>query len=128
MLIGVGIDIIEIERMARALTRSGRLMGRLFTVREIAYCSGRGAPAASFAARWSAKEAVRKACSRVLPGATLAWRDIEVLIESGRPEIVLSGQAAVLAAGVGIARLEVSLSHSRDYACAMVVAATEGRV
>jgi holo-[acyl-carrier protein] synthase len=71
---------------------------------------------------------VRKACSRVLPGATLAWRDIEVLIESGRPEIVLSGQAAVLAAGVGIARLEVSLSHSRDYACAMVVAATEGRV
>ena len=126
MVIGMGIDIIDIERMERALARRHRLMERLFTGREIAYCTGRSCPAASFAARFAAKEAVRKACSRALPGAVMGWREIEVLLESGRPEIRLTGQTAVLAAGAGIARLEVSLSHSRDHACAVVVA--EGKV
>jgi holo-[acyl-carrier protein] synthase len=124
---GVGIDIIEIERMKRALARFPGLMERLFTAGEIAYCKGRSCPAASFAARFAAKEAVRKACSRALPEAVLEWRGIEVLPEKGRPEIRLAGKAAALAARAGIARLEVSLSHSREYACAMVVAISDVR-
>jgi holo-[acyl-carrier protein] synthase len=122
MIIGVGIDIIEIERMERALARSSRLMERLFTGREIAYCTGRSSSAASFAARFAAKEAVRKACSRLLKAAVMEWREIEVVLESGRPEICLAGQTAILADRAGIAGLEVSLSHSRDYACAMAAA------
>jgi holo-[acyl-carrier protein] synthase len=127
VVIGVGIDIVDIERMERALTRRRLLMGRLFTGREIAYCTGRSCPAASFAVRFAAKEAVRKACSRALPGVVLGWREIEVSLESGRPEIRLAGQAAALAAGAGIAGLEVSLSHSRDHACAAVVAICDAR-
>lgn len=126
MVIGVGIDIIEIERVEEALARRHQLMERLFSSQEIAYCSGRSRPAASFAARFAAKEAVRKACSRSLPGTVMGWREIEVVLESGRPEIHLSGAMAVLASAAGIVKLEVSLSHGRDYACAMVVA--EGSV
>jgi holo-[acyl-carrier protein] synthase len=127
VVIGVGIDIVDIERMERALTRRRRLMGRLFTGREIAYCTGRSCPAASFAARFAAKEAVRKACSRALPGAVMGWREIEVSLESGRPEIRLAGKTAALADRAGIAGLEVSLFHSRDHACAVVVAIAEVR-
>ncbi|MGD0622613.1 MAG: holo-ACP synthase [Thermacetogeniaceae bacterium] len=127
VIIGVGIDIVDIERMERALARRCRLMERLFTGREIAYCTGRSCPAASFAARFAAKEAVRKACSRALNGVVMEWREIEVSLESGRPEIRLAGKAAALAAGAGIAGLEVSLSHSRDHACAMVVAVCDAR-
>lgn len=127
MIIGVGIDIVDIERVARALDRRPRLMERLFSSREIAYCMGRSRPAASFAARFAAKEAVRKACSRALPGAVMEWRQIEVLLELGRPEIRLAGKTAVLAAGAGITGLEVSLSHSRDQACASVVAVCDAR-
>lgn len=127
MIIGVGIDIVDIERMERALARHPRLAGRLFTGREIAYCAGRSCPAASFAARFAAKEAVRKACSRALTGVVMEWREIEVSLESGRPEIRLAGQTAALAAGAGIAGLEVSLSHSRDHACAVVVAVCDAK-
>jgi holo-[acyl-carrier protein] synthase len=122
VIIGVGIDIVDIERMDRALDRRQRLAERLFSGREIAYCMGRSCPAASFAARFAAKEAVRKACSRALPGSVLEWREIEVSLDSGRPEVHLAGKAASLAAEAGIAGLAVSLSHSRDHACAVVVA------
>ena len=122
MIIGVGIDIIEIERVKRALADRPLLRGRLFTEREIAYCTGRSSADASFAARFAAKEAVRKACSRALPDKVMAWQEIEIVLQAGRPEIHIHGEAAALAARAGIARLEVSLSHSRDYACAMVVA------
>ena len=84
-------------------------------------------PVASFAARFAAKEAVRKACSRALPGVIMEWREIEVSLELGRPEIRLAGKTAALADGAGIAGLEVSLSHSRDHACAMVVAICDAR-
>lgn len=122
MVVGIGIDIIEIGRFEQALARHRRLVDRLFTDREIAYCNGRGCPAASLAARFAAKEAVYKACSRVLSGRVIGWREVEVVMDSGRPEICLAAEAAGLVAGHGIVKLEVSLSHSREYACAMVVA------
>jgi len=74
MILGIGIDIIEIDRVEKALARRKGLVRRLFTQQEIAYCKRRGRAAASFAARFAAKEAVRKACSSVLPDRMLPWR------------------------------------------------------
>ncbi|MBT9157013.1 MAG: Holo-(acyl-carrier-protein) synthase [Firmicutes bacterium] len=122
MVKGVGIDIIEIERLEKALARRKLLLERLFTGQELAYCMERSRPAASFAARFAAKEAVRKACSKIMSGQVMPWREIEVVLEDGRPEIRLSGKSAQLAYGGGIVNLQVSLTHSRDYACAVVTA------
>lgn len=121
MVLGIGIDIIEIVRVERALERRGRLLERLFTPKEIAYCMDRGRPGASLAARFAAKEAVRKACSSVLPGEILPWLDVEVYMDGGRPMVNLLGNTAQKADRNGIRDVLVSLSHSREYACATVM-------
>lgn len=119
MVRGIGIDIIEIDRMERALARQPRLRERLFSSREIAYCLQRSRPAASFAARFAAKEAVRKACGA---GGGMPWREIEVILGEGLPRIHLSQNAAQLARRLGVEDFVVSLSHSRACACAVVLA------
>jgi holo-[acyl-carrier protein] synthase len=126
MVLGLGIDIIEIARVEAALTRYGRLRERLFTSAEVAYCSGKGRPGASLAARFAAKEAVKKACSAQMPGVVLPWREIEVSMAQGRPEIALLGKTGQLAARSGIQELLVSLTHSREYACAVVLVLGDG--
>ncbi|HHW41861.1 MAG TPA: holo-ACP synthase [Syntrophomonadaceae bacterium] len=119
---GIGIDIIEIERIKEALARRPRLRERLFSPEEIAYCQGKRCPAASFAARFAAKEAVRKACSEGSGVEIMPWREIEIVSEGGRPWVRLSGNSARLAEKKGIVNLLVSLSHCRTYACAVVLA------
>lgn len=121
MVLGLGIDIIEIARVEAALTRRQSLQERLFTSAEVAYCSEKGRPGASLAARFAAKEAVRKACSAQLPNVVLPWREIEVLMSQGRPQIALLGKTGQLAAESGIQELLVSLTHSKEYACAVVL-------
>jgi holo-[acyl-carrier protein] synthase len=117
MLPSLGIDIIEVDRIRQALRRRPRLAPRLFTERERAYCDRRGDPAPHYAARFAAKEATAKAVGR-----WLRWHDVEVLSErSGRPVLVLSGEAAALAQVGSGARLLLSVSHSRDYAVACVL-------
>jgi holo-[acyl-carrier protein] synthase len=109
----VGIDLIEIERVERALERHPRLAERLFTDGELAYAKGRARPGRHLAARFAAKEAVIKAL-----GTGLAPRQIEV--EAGEPPRVrLSGRAAEAAAG---AEISVSLTHSRESAAAVALA------
>jgi holo-[acyl-carrier protein] synthase len=109
---GVGIDLIEIERIERALARRPRLAERLFTRDEIAYAAGRARPGRHLAARFAAKEAVIKAL-----GAPLAPAEIEV--EAGEPpRIRLHGRAAHLAQD---AEISVSLTHSRDTAAAVAL-------
>jgi holo-[acyl-carrier protein] synthase len=109
---GVGIDLIEIERIERALARRPRLAERLFTRDEIAYAAGRARPGRHLAARFAAKEAVIKAL-----GTSLAPAEIEV--EAGEPpRIRLHGRAADLARG---AEISVSLTHSRDTAAAVAL-------
>jgi holo-[acyl-carrier protein] synthase len=109
---GVGIDLIEIERIERALARRPRLAERLFTRDEIAYAAGRARPGRHLAARFAAKEAVIKAL-----GAPLAPAEIEV--EAGEPpRIRLHGRAADLAQD---AEISVSLTHSRDTAAAVAL-------
>ena len=113
MPLGVGIDLIEIERVERALERRPRLAERLFTEGELAYAGGRARPGRHLAARFAAKEAVIKALGEGVPP-----RDIEV--EAGEPpQVRLHGRAAELA---GERELAISLTHSRETAAAIAIA------
>ena len=114
MIVGVGIDVVEVSRLARALERTPRLADRLFTPGE------RDRPVDSLAARFAAKEAVAKALGA--PGG-LRWRDAEVVqLESGRPVLRLHGGVAEEATAQGITTWHLSLSHDGGVATAVVVA------
>ncbi|MBC8132226.1 MAG: holo-ACP synthase [Deltaproteobacteria bacterium] len=125
MIIGIGLDIVPIVRVAAMLARHGvRAEQRLFSAAERADCAGRGEPAQHYAARFAAKEAVLKALGGP-PG--LKWTEIEVrTADSGRPVLLLSGAAAGAAAQRGVVAQHVSLTHAGGMAAAVVV--LEGRV
>lgn len=115
MIVGVGIDVVQVARLDRALTRTPRLRERLFTEREQALPR-----VESLAARFAAKEAVAKALGA--PGG-LRWRDAEVVQDDGgRPRLLLHGGVAEEAAAQGITAWHLSLSHDGDVATAVVVA------
>jgi holo-[acyl-carrier protein] synthase len=116
--ISVGVDIIEISRIADTMKRFGnRFLQRIYTYDEIAYCRGR---APQLAARFAAKEAVMKALGTGTRG--IGWREVEVTRKrSGEPCIELHGRAVERAAFLGIDRIAISISHSREYAVASVV-------
>ena len=120
MLIGVGCDVIEITRVAKAL-ESRAFVERVYAPEEIAYCESRGKQAAaSFAARFAAKEAVLKALGTGLRGGELT--EIIVLNDAlGKPSVQLSGYHAELAAKLGVKNIALSMSHSRETALAYVV-------
>jgi holo-[acyl-carrier protein] synthase len=115
VIVGVGIDVVQVERLERALARTPRLGERLFTEAE------RALPRTeSRAARFAAKEAVAKALGA--PGG-LRWRDAEVVSDdSGRPRLVLHGGVAEEAASQGIRTWHLSMSHDAGVATAVVVA------
>ena len=114
----VGVDVIEIERVEAALGRFGeRFLRRVYTAEEAAFCRGR---VHELAARFAAKEAVMKALGTGARG--VAWREIEVLPNHrGKPLVYLHGRAAARAERIGLTALDVSMSHSRDFAVAFVV-------
>jgi holo-[acyl-carrier protein] synthase len=114
---GVGVDLLEIDRLERALERRPRLAERLFTDAERAYAAGRARPAQHLAARFCAKESVAKAL------ALSAWsfRDVEIVATDGPPEVRLRGAAADRAEALGV-RVTVSMTHSRRDAAAVAVA------
>lgn len=114
----LGIDVIEVGRIADVIARHGeRFLRRIYTEDEIAFCRGR---IPELAARFAAKEAVMKALGTGVRG--IKWRDIEVLPNRrGKPLVFLYGRAEARAAAIGLRGLEVSLTHSRDYAMAAVV-------
>ena len=113
-----GIDLLEIERLERALERRPRLADRLFTEAERAYAASRARPAQHLAARFCAKEAVAKA----LGLEAWSFLDVEVLADEGRPTVRLSGAVARRAEELGL-QVEVSLTHSRRDAAAVAIAA-----
>ena len=126
MIVGTGIDVLEISRMEAALARRGaRFENRVFTPKEIEACRGRPAAAAQFAVRFAAKEALMKAVGTGWAyGVT--WRDIESLAPKGGRfprawEIRLTGRAAEIASELGVKRLHLAASRSRTHAMAMVV-------
>lgn len=116
---GVGIDLIEVARIERALERHPRLAERLFTPGELAYARGRARPGRHLAARFAAKEAAVKALG-LEQGFGL--REVEVVSSGGAPAVRLAGRAARAAEAAGV-ELRVSLTHSRDTAAAVVIAA-----
>lgn len=119
-LLGIGCDIIEIARVARAL-RSPRFAERVFAPEEIAYCAARGRQAvASFAARFAAKEAVLKALGTGLRAGRLT----EICVTNdalGKPQVELRGYHAELAKNLGVQKILLSMSHGRENAIAYCV-------
>jgi holo-[acyl-carrier protein] synthase len=114
----VGVDLIEIERIRRALDRHGEeFKRRCFTDGERAYCDSKPNPPQHYAGRFAAKEAVGKAIGS---GVYFTWKEIEI---RGRPKpgVVLSGRTAAWAEKVGAGRIELSMTHSRELAAAVAV-------
>ncbi len=119
MVRGIGVDIIEIERVRESIAKTGRhFIDKVFTDAEIAYCTGKRDSTQHFAARFAAKEAVSKALATGWSGS-FRWKDVEVTNDLlGRPEVSLYGQ---LKETVGNATVLVSLSHSLTHVVAMVI-------
>jgi holo-[acyl-carrier protein] synthase len=114
---GIGIDIIEVERIARAI-QSERFVARVFTPDETAECRSRGHTGERFAGRFAAKEAIAKALGR-----SLKWREVEIRVgPRGEPLAVLSGRAAEL---LGDRRVRVSISHCHSHAVAQAMVVRE---
>ena len=120
---GIGIDIVEVERIASAIERHGEpFLTRIFTPDERAYCDTRKFPAMHYAARFAAKEAASKALGTGI-GAHAGLHDLEVVHNAdGAPELRLAGAALDFAAKHGISRIMISLSHSHGHAAANAVA------
>ena len=114
---GVGLDLIEVERVERALRRRPRLAERLFTPGERAYAEVRARPAIHLAARFCAKEAVAKA----LDLSYWSPQEIEVISSGGAPAVALTGRPAARAQELAV-EIRVSLTHSRELAGAVAVA------
>lgn len=122
MIVGVGIDVVEVRRMRELLSRHPeRAPARLFTPEERAWCEARASPAECYAARFAAKEALLKALGRGL-SAGIEWRDIRVVSDgNGRPRLELAGRAREQLVEIGGRRLHVSLSHDGGLAVAIVI-------
>jgi holo-[acyl-carrier protein] synthase len=117
----VGVDLIEIERIERALARYPRFRERVFTLAEQAYCDSRPNPAQHYAARFAGKEAVGKALGFGVARA-FAWKEVEI---AGRPKpaVSLSGRLDSWSRRVGAGSIDLSLTHSKGLAAAVCVVA-----
>ena len=122
MISGIGIDIIQNNRIRESIERFGsRFLNRIYTETEIAYCNGCADPAIHFAARFAAKEAAFKALGTGW-AAGVKWKDVEVQrLASGKPELLLHGHALERALGMGATKFHVSLTHDQLMSCAVVV-------
>jgi len=119
MIRGIGVDILEIERIRRSMERYGdRFLGKVFTAQEIAYCTGKSNVCQHFAARFASKEALSKALATGWRGE-LRWKDVEVINDtSGQPHIALHGP---LRKSLSASSIFVTLSHSETHVVAIVL-------
>jgi len=122
MILGTGIDIIEVARIASSFEKHGeRFVHRILVADEIAYCLAHRQPAPFLAVRFAAKEAISKAFGTGI-GAEIGWQDMEIRRkESGEPYVVLHGKGAELFAERKAVRLHISMSHTEHYATAMAI-------
>jgi len=122
MILGVGIDIIEVSRIRDSHERYGeRFLNRILCQAEVDYCFSHGRPAPFLAARFAAKEAISKSFGTGI-GGQLGWKDMEIRRrESGEPYVVLHGKAQELMVARGGSRLHLSISHTEFYAAAVAV-------
>jgi len=115
----VGLDLIELERIERALRRDG-FRARVYTEAERAYCESKANPLQSYAGRFAAKEAVGKALGC---GVHFTWREIEI-VGRPKPKVTLTGRTLAFAERLGVVEIDVSLTHSRGLAAAVAVVRT----
>jgi holo-[acyl-carrier protein] synthase len=121
MVTGIGIDIVEVRRITKALEGSGAMVRRVFTPEEIKYCSGRKNQYEHFAGRFAAKEAALKALGTGWQGG-IRWTDVEVSVdEMGKPQIGFHGKALELFEQASAKRALLSITHSKEHAVAVVV-------
>jgi holo-[acyl-carrier protein] synthase len=122
MILGIGIDIIEVTRIASSYEKFGeRFLNRLLLADEIAYCLKHKNPVPFIAARFSAKEAISKAFGTGI-GAQLGWHDMEIRRkESGEPFVILHEKGKELFQSRGAKRLLISLTHTENYAAATAI-------
>jgi holo-[acyl-carrier protein] synthase len=122
MIVGTGIDIAEVPRVAEAIERFGqRFLQRIFTEGEIRYCESKANRAERYAARFAAKEAAMKAMGTGWSGG-VRWKDFEVQRQpGGRPTMVFHGKAAEFAAKLRVVHTALSLSHTQEQAIAQVI-------
>ena len=123
--VGLGVDLVEIDRMRKIISRTHSFTKKYFTEDEREYCGSKADPATHFAARFAAKEAVVKALGC---GFTRGIKphDIEVVsAKTGKPEVELSGEAQVVADEIGVKDIPISISHTRTDAIACAIAITE---
>ncbi len=119
-IVGIGVDVCEIGRLRRALVRAG-FRQRVFSESEARYCNRRAHPEIHFAARFAAKEAFFKALGTGWSGG-IGWRDVSVRARrAGGPTLRVDGAAARASKALGVSRSHLSLSHSGEYAVAVVV-------
>ena len=122
MIVGIGTDIVEVERIQKMMSDHGdHFLERVFTAAEIAHCQPRREAAQHFAGRWAAKEAVMKALGT---GFTpeVGWTDIEILtLPSGQPHVVMHGTARTYSESKGIGTILITLSHTKTYATATAI-------
>ncbi len=123
MILGTGLDIIEIERIKNSIDRfSGKFEERIFTADEIAYCRARSNPFPHFAGRFAAKEAIMKSLGTGMAEG-IRWKDMEVInLGSGKPELILTGKGKDLADSKKIKHIHISITHDRNYAVAHAIA------
>ena len=122
MIYGIGVDLVNITRMGRAIERWGnRFIGRIFTPREIEFCIQSRRSVSRFALRFAAKEAFSKALGMGMRRG-IRWRDIEVFHHtSGQPDLAIAGKALMFCRNEGISRWHISLSDEVDYGIAVAV-------
>ena len=127
-VIGIGTDIVECLRIAQMIERHGELfLTRVFTPREIEYCSARKATTQHYAGRWAAKEAILKALGTGWSRG-IHWCDMEIRNDvAGKPSVALGGEARDLYERLGIGDMLISISHCRTHATALAVAVAAER-
>src|SRR5918995_4414698 len=120
-MIGIGVDVVEIERFRVSLARTPSMRERLFTAAELDYVAPKADPVPSLAARFAAREAVMKSLGLGLGafGFHEAWVEV---VESGAPRLRITGRAWELAVDRGVVRWHLSLSHDSPVAVAVVIA------
>jgi holo-[acyl-carrier protein] synthase len=119
-IVGIGVDLVDVERVQRILGRRSTFLERVFTPQEIAYCSKQAAPAECYAARWAAREACRKALGGI---RRMQWHDVWIeRASSGAPRIALAGTSLDRAKALGVSEVKVALTHERRMAAAFCVA------
>jgi holo-[acyl-carrier protein] synthase len=117
---GIGVDLVDVERVRRMIEKHPTFSTRVFTLQEIEYCERQANPAESYAARWAAREACRKALGGV---RGMRWHDVRVArAPTGAPSLVLEGATRTKAESMGVSHVMVALTHERTMAGAFCVA------